>query len=135
MAIYAQPPQNPQMGGMFGLGSGLYGGAPSGGFMDSFEARMNNPLVAAMMGFGGGMINSAQNGGNFGQGLQSGVGGGLSGALGASRLKRQKMDEEERSKVMRQLIERYAQIGQRSPGVPGGIFASTQPAYPQGMFR
>lgn len=126
MALFMQQPmQQPAAagGGIFGQG------------LANFDAHMSKPWVSALMGFGGGMLNSAQNGGDFGQGLQAGAGGALSGLYGAARLRRQKMDDEQRNRVMQELIQRYAQIGQGSAGVPGGIFASTTPAFPAGMLR
>jgi hypothetical protein len=107
--------QGPRQLGMFGQGGGQQQ-AP--GLLEGFESRMNNPLIAGGLGFGSALLNSASRGESLGKGLMAGLGGGVGGIYGGMRAQRARMDEEERSRMMRALMERLGGLSNRPQMTP-----------------
>jgi len=115
-------------GGPAGLGMFAQQPQPEGGgFLEQFEQNMQNPYVAAALGAGGALLGANDSGASLGQALRQGLMGGAGSLYGASRARQKRLEEEERSKIMRDLIERYAGLANRAPAQQ----AQQVPAVPQ----
>lgn len=86
------------------------------GMFDRLGAHMQNPLVAAALGAGGGMLQASQQGGGLADALRSGIGGGIGTGLGQSQMNQQKMKDEERDRLLHQIIARLVGVADRQGG-------------------